>query len=73
MNSEFVQERARGLARRVAAEPDDKARIQAAYRILFQRRATAEELRLGLEYLRSNSWDRYAQALLGSNELLFVS
>jgi hypothetical protein len=72
LNSEFVQERAKSLARRVENIDGDTERIHAVYRILFQRNADAEELRLGLEYLKTSNWIRYAQALLSSNELLFV-
>jgi hypothetical protein len=75
LNSEFIQERARAFARRVlATRGDDRARIREAYRILLQREPAAAEMKLGLEYLTSSqdAWPRYAQALLGSNELWFV-
>jgi mono/diheme cytochrome c family protein/cytochrome c553 len=74
LNSTFVQDRARALAARLAPAGSDRARIRAAYRLLFQRAPDVEELRLGLQYLASSkdAWPRYAQALLGSNELLFV-
>ncbi len=76
LNSEFIQQRARSLAARVeAASPDEAGRIRAAYRILFQREAAKDEIQLGLNYLKSpgGTWPRYAQALMGSNELLFVN
>jgi mono/diheme cytochrome c family protein len=76
LNSEFIQSRAKALSARVAPlGDDDAARIRAAYRILFQREAAKEEIKLGLDYLKSPgaTWPRYAQALLGSNELLFVN
>jgi hypothetical protein len=76
LNSEFIQERAKALAARVAPlGDDDKARIRSAYRLLYQREAAAQEIKLGLEYLESagSTWPRYAQALLASNELLFVN
>jgi hypothetical protein len=76
LNSEFIQKRAKALSDRVAPlGDDDPARIRAAYRLLYQREAAAEEIKLGLEYLKSpgGTWPRYAQALLGSNELLFVN
>jgi hypothetical protein len=74
LNSGFVQERARGLAARVQPARDDRRRIREAYRILFQRTPDALELKLGLQYLAStpDAWPRYAQALLSSNELVFV-
>jgi hypothetical protein len=76
LNSEFVQTRATALAARIAPlGEDDAGRIGSAYRLLYQREASTEEIALGLEYLRSpgGSWPRYAQALLSSNELLFVN
>jgi hypothetical protein len=76
LNSEFIQKRAKALSARVGRlGDDDAARIRSAYRLLYQREAAAEEIRLGLEYLKSpgGTWPRYAQALLGSNELLFVN
>ncbi len=76
LNSDFIRERATALAARVPPMgADDAARIQSAYRLLYQREAAAGEIKLGLDYLKSpgGSWPRYAQALLGSNELLFVN
>ncbi len=75
MNSAFMQTRAASLAKRILpAAPDDRGRIRAAYRIVFQREALEEEIRLGLTYLASEkeTWPRYAQALLSSNEIVFV-
>ena len=58
----------------LATRGDNRAWIREAYRILFQREPAAAEMKVGLEYLTSgkDAWPRYAQALLGSNELLFV-
>jgi hypothetical protein len=75
LNSSFVEERARSLACRLeSAAPDDTSRIRAAYRMLYQRVPTADEVKVGLEYLKAGSaaWAPFAQALLGANELLFV-
>ena len=76
LNSDFIQARAEALSKRVsAAAPTDPARISAAYRALFQRDPAPDELKIGLEYLKSPgaTWPRYAQALLSSNELLFIN
>ena len=66
---------------------DDGERIRQAYVLLFGRAAKPRELELGLAYLqtpepvasagskahdRPNRWERYTQALLASNEFLFV-
>jgi hypothetical protein len=56
---------------------DDKLRISAAYRQLYARAVTPRELQLGLQFLTASgagdqAWTLYAQALLSSNELVFV-
>ncbi len=74
LNSSFIEQRARSLARRVAPAGDQRARIEKAYGLLFQRKPSQEETALGLEYLGKgdDAWPQYAQALLMSNELLFI-
>jgi mono/diheme cytochrome c family protein len=74
LNSTFVQDRARALAARLEQAEDNKTRIREAYRILFQRTPEADEMKLGLQYVVSSkdAWPRYAQALLSSNELVFI-
>ncbi|MFO0964494.1 MAG: hypothetical protein U0793_02745 [Gemmataceae bacterium] len=47
----------------------------AAYRLLYGRRPNDGQLRLGREFLGAETdvaWREYAQALLGSNEFLFI-
>ena len=41
MNSDFMQQHAERLAERVADEPDDAARIEKVYRLVFGRAPTA--------------------------------
>ncbi len=75
MNSELVSEQSRSLAERLQSEPDDTARIRKAYRLLLGREARAEEIKLGLEYLKNakDAWPQYTQVLLSSNEFGFVN
>jgi len=78
LNSSFIAQRAQALARRVSAGPkrDEASRIDAAYRILFGRAPSRDELQLGENFLKANQndgWQRYSQALLNSNEFLFVN
>jgi hypothetical protein len=78
LNSQFIGQRAEALARRVCDGPkqDDPSRIAGAYRLLFGRSPSPEELRLGLAFLKggqADAWPHYAQALLNSNEFLFVN
>jgi hypothetical protein len=55
--------------------------VRRAYRLLFARAASDKEIELGVRFLKARSGDQgltpaavkpYAQALLGSNEFLFV-
>jgi hypothetical protein len=81
MNSPFVVRQARALVeqpaiKRAATLPD---KIQALHRRVLQREATAEEVALGKEFIKSNGgWPglsalvQYAQVLLLSNEVMFV-
>ena len=72
LNGDFVMERARKIAGRAAG--DDRERIRKVYSALFGRLPNEKEERLGLEFLKQNSerWPQYAQALLNSNEFVFV-
>ncbi len=74
MNSAFMRDEARALAERVCEQPEDAARIREAYRLLFDRKPTPEEVRLGQSFLREDpdSWPQYAQVLLSSNEFAFL-
>jgi hypothetical protein len=50
-------------------------RIDLAYRLLYGRPATDEEMRIGLGFLAGGGGDRlkqYAHVLLAANELLYV-
>jgi hypothetical protein len=82
MNHPWVIEQARALARRpdVAELKDPTRRIERLYRLIYGRPATAEENELGRSHLAATpaeadpeaAWYRYAQALLLTNEFLFV-
>jgi hypothetical protein len=61
MNSDFVQQQAELLVRLIESEPTLEARIQKAYRLVFGRAATPEEIRLGLDYLRNEPLKEYEE------------
>lgn len=61
MNSDFVQQQAEHLARRVAAEPDNPARIQKIYQLVYGRAASSEEVKIGIEYLRTEPLKEYEE------------
>jgi hypothetical protein len=72
----------------IAAETDPRRRIQALYKLLFSRSPTPVEINLGLNFLEralaeplerlrgasesGEPWAVYTQALLLSNEFLYV-
>ena len=76
LNSPLMIEQSLAMARRLATEcPGSVARVERAYLLLFGRRPNPGEIRVALEYVGSgeeSAWQRYCQALMGSNEFLFV-
>ncbi len=62
MNSDFMQVEAEELAKRVANETDNRARIKKAYQYVYGRDATEEEIALGISYLKSEPMTEYDEA-----------
>ena len=73
LNSEFLEARAKALVDRLANIKSTPERIREAYRLLYSREATPQELTLGQQFLATQPWLPYAQVLLSANELLFVN
>jgi hypothetical protein len=84
LNSPFMVNQAKALAARIEKlASDDPARVRLGYRLAFGREATEEEMSLGVRYLQSTDSgeagqnkltrrERYCQALLASNEFMYV-
>ena len=88
LNSEFMVRQAKALAGKLTADrgESDDARVRRAFPLLFGRPAEADEVGWGVDFLSAASaagppsgskaplgaWEQYAQALLGSNEFLFI-
>ncbi len=74
MNGPLVLDAVRHLAARPAVAGGTPAvRVQTLYRQIFGRKATAEEVALGCRAVNGlGTWEGYAQALLMSNEFLFL-
>jgi hypothetical protein len=80
LNSDFMIGNAKALAVRLTkSDSDDAARIRRAYALLYAREPSDEELRLGQDFLATSNttgklsrWEQYAQALLASNEFMFI-
>ena len=79
LNGPFVLEQADALVGRLDKKggQDWQQRVREVYAWLFQRSPTDKELSLARTFLSGRetdkvAWSQYAQALLGSNEMLFV-
>ena len=59
MNSDFMHIEAEELAKRVAAEPDNRARIRKLYQIVYGREAAENEIAVAIEYLKSEALLEY--------------
>ena len=62
MNSDFMQVEAEQLAKRIASEPDNAARVRKAYRIVYDRDPSEQELKLAIDYLHSEPMQEYEEA-----------
>jgi hypothetical protein len=71
LNSSFMDEQSRALAERLTG--DDAQKIRQAYRLLYGRVPTGEELDMGLSFLHKSKWTEYARVLLNANEFLWVN
>jgi hypothetical protein len=71
MNSVFVEQQAAGLAKRLTG--DDGERVRQAYRLLYGRPPSPEEVQLGVAFVRKSNWNEYARVLLNSNEFEWVN
>ena len=77
LNGPFMLDMADALSTRLASVASPSERIARAYEWLFQRKPAIKELALGAAFVSGReagitAWSQYAQALLASNELLFV-
>ncbi len=79
MNSPFMIEQSKKLAQRLQqSASDDPTRIRFAYELLFARQADAEEFAIALEYLKQpaesgmSAWEQLVQALLATNEMIWL-
>ena len=82
MNDPFVHERAARLGARLLRErPDDAARIERAFQILYARPPQPEETQMATDYLArftakalpaDQAWQSLTRALLAANEFLYL-
>ena len=78
LNSPFIQVQAERLAKRVEVQAvADESRIRVMYRLAYQREPSPPELKLTRRFVEefmpaALAWERLAQSLLISNEMMFV-
>ena len=85
MNNPFVLQQSEALAGRpeISAADKPRRRIALLYEIVYARKPNAEEIKLGLDFVKRESketrqrppaacWKEYAQALMMANEFAFV-
>ena len=78
LNSPFIEAQAKRLgARSGVTSADDEERIRVIYRLAYQREPSVEELALAKAFVdefvpSAAAWERLGQALLVSNEMMFV-
>ncbi|MEZ6062764.1 MAG: PSD1 and planctomycete cytochrome C domain-containing protein [Planctomycetaceae bacterium] len=82
LNNPFMMEQADAIAARLQSADitDSKARVSALFRIVLQREPTAEETSAALDFAGTSAdtgdsaiWSQLAQALLMTNEFMFVN
>ncbi len=61
MNSDFMQLESEELAKRVAAEPDNRSRIRKIYQLAYGRLPNEAEMKIGLEYLKTEPLREYEE------------
>lgn len=80
LNSDFTINTARAFARRLAtATAKDEERVLLAFRLAYGRTPSPEETRVSLEFVRGaamndrlSPWEQFAQAILASNEFMWI-
>ncbi len=75
MNNPLVVQTAERLARRLAADSTlatDQQRLQLLWLTVLSRPPSDEEAELALNFIDSYSWERFIQALLGTNEFAYI-
>ena len=71
MNSSFVEAQAKSFAKRLTGDQTQK--VRQAYRILYGRLPSPQELDRDLSFLGKHDWNEYARVLLNSNEFQWVN
>jgi len=74
LNHEFVLTQAKYFAEQLARDvpSDETAKIHRAFKVLFARPASADEVALARKIIATSSWQEFAHVLLCANELVYL-
>ena len=73
MNNPLAVETAERLAARLAVSiVDEERRLEQLWLLMFARPPEQDEAEIARAYLSQHSWDRFIQALLGTNEFAYL-
>ncbi len=86
LNSEFMEEQTRAMAKKLLTIPDDRNRIRALYKSALSRSPTGEEVQAIMEFVQTmrhsapdsnddialQTWQSCCRALISSNEFVYV-
>ena len=81
LNSDFIIDQAKAFAKQVTQKHEDLAQqVEHAYQLAFGRSPSETELKVAQSYLEAEKekddklsrWEQYCQALLASNELMYL-
>jgi Protein of unknown function (DUF1549)/Protein of unknown function (DUF1553)/Planctomycete cytochrome C len=59
MNSDFVQIESEEIAKRVTAEPNNRARVRKLYQLVYGREAAESEIAVAIDYLKNEPMKEY--------------
>ena len=68
MNSDFMQIESEDVYKRVASEPDNRARIRKMYELIYGREPKESEIQLGLDFLKTEPLKEYEEAKAKAKE-----
>jgi hypothetical protein len=70
LNSGVMAKASEAAAKLTESEKETHRRIESAYRLVLARRPTAAEIKLGAAFVERDTWPRYMQVLMSSDEFL---
>jgi hypothetical protein len=74
MNNQLIADTAKQLSTRLTVEAtsDDRQRLDHLWLLTLGRSPEADEAQIALDFIAKHSWERFIQALLGTNEFVYL-